>query len=45
MNELTFDQLPEAVTQVFNKVVNIERLLLEKSNEPPQPYKVKHILF
>jgi hypothetical protein len=33
MNELTFEQLPEAVTQVFNKLENIERLLLNKSNE------------
>jgi len=38
MNDLTFEQLPEAVTQVFNKLENIERLLLKKSNESlPDP--------
>lgn len=38
MNEITFEQLPRAVTQLFDKVDNIERLLLEKSNENlPEP--------
>ena len=32
--EITFDSLPEAVTQLYDKLNNIERLLLEKSNEP-----------
>lgn len=34
MNEITFEKLPEAVTQLYNKLENIERLLLEKSKEP-----------
>jgi hypothetical protein len=33
METLTFEQLPNAVTQLFSKLENIERLLLEKSNE------------
>jgi predicted DNA-binding transcriptional regulator AlpA len=38
MPEITFEQLPQAVTQLYNKLENIERLLLEKSNEPqPDP--------
>jgi predicted DNA-binding transcriptional regulator AlpA len=32
--EITFETLPKAVTQLFIKLDNIERLLLEKSNEP-----------
>ena len=32
MPEITFEFLPQAVSQLFNKVENIERLLLEKSN-------------
>lgn len=40
MNELTFEQLPEAVTVLTNEVREIKRLLLEQSNEPqPQPDK------
>lgn len=31
--ELTFNELPKAVTQLYDKLENIERLLLEKSNE------------
>jgi excisionase family DNA binding protein len=31
--EITFDQLPQAVTQLHEKLDNIERLLLEKSTE------------
>lgn len=31
MTELTFNELPQAVTQLYNKLENIERLLLEKS--------------
>jgi len=31
--EITFEQLPNAVNQLFDKLVNIERLLLEKGNE------------
>lgn len=30
-NKLTFDQLPGAVAQLFNKMDNIERLLLSQS--------------
>ena len=33
MFELTFNDLPKAVTELYNKLENIERLLLEKSNE------------
>lgn len=31
--EITFEQLPQAVNQLFEKLNNIERLLLETSNE------------
>lgn len=31
----TFDQLPTAVNQLSEKLENIERILLEKSNEQP----------
>lgn len=31
MTELTFNELPQAVTKLYNKLENIERLLLEKS--------------
>lgn len=34
MNEITFDQLPATVSKLFDKVSNIERLLLEKNTEP-----------
>jgi excisionase family DNA binding protein len=30
----TFDQLPQAVKELFDKVENIERLLLSQSNDP-----------
>jgi len=33
MNEITFENLPKSVSELFNKVENIERLLLNKSNE------------
>lgn len=33
MNEITFELLPQAVSQLYTKVEHIERLLLEKSNE------------
>ena len=33
MNNLSFEQLPQAVNQLFEKLSNIERLLLETSNE------------
>ena len=32
--EITFEQLPKAVNQLYDKLENIERLLLEKSKEP-----------
>lgn len=32
--EITFENLPKAVTQLTNDVREIKRLLLEKSNEP-----------
>lgn len=38
METLTFDQLPNAVNQLFNKLENIERLLSEK-NQNPEPEK------
>ena len=38
MNEITFEQLPKAVSQLYDKLNSIERLLLDKSNEPqPEP--------
>jgi hypothetical protein len=38
MTELTYNDLPQAVTQLYNKLENIERLLLEKSTTAhPQP--------
>lgn len=35
MTEITFEKLPQAVTQIFAKLENIERLLVEQSNEQP----------
>lgn len=36
MNEnLTFDQLPKAVTMLTNEISELKRLLLEKSNNQP----------
>lgn len=36
--EITFEQLPKAVTQLYDKLENIERLLLRKENEvQPEP--------
>ena len=36
--EITFEQLPKAVTQLFDKLDNIERLLLNNSTHPqPEP--------
>ena len=32
--EITFEKLPQAVTQLLDKLENIERLLLIKSNTP-----------
>ena len=34
MQTITFDQLPETVTQLFEKVENIERLLIQKTSVP-----------
>lgn len=31
--DITFDQLPKVVSQLYDKLINIERLLLERSNE------------
>jgi excisionase family DNA binding protein len=36
MENLTFNELPQAVTQLYDKLNNIERLLLEQGNEQPQ---------
>jgi hypothetical protein len=33
--EFTFDTLPKAVTQLYDKLENIERLLLVNSNQTP----------
>lgn len=33
MQNLTFNELPQAVTQLYGKLENIERLLLENSNQ------------
>ena len=32
--EMTFEKLPQAVNQLFDKLENIERLLLSQSNAP-----------
>jgi len=32
MTDLTFEKLPQAVTQIYDKLENIERLLLSKNN-------------
>jgi len=32
MQDLTFEKLPQAVTQIYDKLENIERLLLSKNN-------------
>ena len=32
--EITFEQLPQAVSQLHEKLANIERLLLQKVNDP-----------
>ena len=37
MEQITFEQLPQAVTQLYDKLTNIERLLLQKSNEHHHP--------
>ncbi len=34
MTEITHNNLPEAVTQLFNKLDNIERLLNNQTNQP-----------
>lgn len=34
--QLSFEQLPEAVGQLFTKLENIERLLLERGNQQPE---------
>ncbi len=34
--ELTFDQLPQAVAQLFAKLSNIEKLLIEKGEQSKQ---------
>jgi excisionase family DNA binding protein len=34
METITFNELPQAVIQLYEKLNNIEALLLEKSNEP-----------
>jgi len=33
---LTFDQLPEAVSKIHDKLDNIERLLLQEHGQPPE---------
>jgi hypothetical protein len=40
MPTITFEQLPQVIENLFRKVENIERLLLERSNESlPEPDK------
>ena len=36
MAEITFDQLPQAVTQLFSKLENIEKLLTDRIGQPSQ---------
>lgn len=33
--EITFEKLPQAVTQLFDKLENLERLILSQNNAPP----------
>ncbi|RYE28465.1 MAG: helix-turn-helix domain-containing protein [Sphingobacteriales bacterium] len=33
MNDISFEQLPKAVNQIFDKLVSIEQLLLNKSSQ------------
>ena len=40
MRQITFEQLPEAFTHLFNKVENIERLLIEKSESAFEEDKI-----
>lgn len=35
MRELTFDQLPKAIIQLYDKLEGIEQLLLERQTPPP----------
>lgn len=37
MDRITFEQLPQAFTELFSKVENIERLLLHKSAASTKP--------
>lgn len=42
--EITFETLPKAVCQLYDKLDSIERLLLEQSNEPqPEPEQLLSI--
>jgi excisionase family DNA binding protein len=41
--EFTFEQLPKAVTQLFDKLENIERLLLSKGEQQPETDKLLNI--
>ena len=38
--EITFEKLPQAVTQLLDKLENIERLLLSQSNDPHEADKL-----
>ncbi|MCX6277168.1 MAG: helix-turn-helix domain-containing protein [Bacteroidetes bacterium] len=38
--EMTFEKLPQAVNQLFDKLENIERLLLSQSNDPHEADKL-----
>jgi excisionase family DNA binding protein len=44
MKTITFDQLPEIVAQLFEKITNIESLLLKKNNLPPQSEPADELL-
>ena len=35
--EITFEQLPKAVTQIQSELISIKRILLDKSTEQAQP--------
>lgn len=43
MEAITFETLPRAITQLYSKVENIERLLNEKNQSQPDPDKLFNI--
>lgn len=42
--QITFEKLPEAVTMLFEKLANIEKLLLENSNKNESKEEVEKLI-